>query len=89
MLDGELAVPCKLQSAIAVSNTFRGDRYGWPHRARGVDSKVPCNVILRTVSELDRSSTKQDWRVPRGNFEVATYFVSASVMAVGVGAQYL
>lgn len=59
MLDGELAVPCKLQSAIVVSNAVRGLGYGWLHGARNVDSKVPCNVILRTVSELDRSSTKQ------------------------------
>ena len=59
MLDGELAVPCKLQSAIAVSNAIPGLRYGWLHKARSVDIKVPCNVILRTVSELDRSSTKQ------------------------------
>ena len=59
MLDGELAVPCKLQSAIVVSNANLGFCYGWLRMARGVDSKVPCNVILRTVSELDRSSTKQ------------------------------
>ena len=59
MLDGELAVPCKLQSAIVVSNANRGFCYGWLRMARSDDSKVPCNVILRTVSEPDRSSTKQ------------------------------
>lgn len=59
MLDGELAVPCKLQSAIAVSNTILGLYHGWLHGARSVDIKVLCNVILWTVSELDRSSTKQ------------------------------
>lgn len=46
MLDGELAVPCKLQSAIAVSNAALGFGYGWLHRARSVDIKVPCNVML-------------------------------------------
>jgi len=58
-LDGELAVPCELQSAIAVSNAVPGFGYGWPHIARGVDIKVLCNVMLWTVSGLDRSSTKQ------------------------------
>ena len=45
MLDGELAVPCKLQPAIAVSNADRGLTYGWSHQARNVDSKVRCNVV--------------------------------------------
>ena len=45
VLDGELAVPCKLQPAIAVSNTDRGLLYGWSHQARNVDSKVRCNVV--------------------------------------------
>ena len=58
-LDGEPAVPCELQSAIAVSNAVRGFSYGRLRHIRGVDSKVPCNCILRTVSGLDRSSTKQ------------------------------
>lgn len=46
VLDGELAVPCELQSAIAVSNTILGFCYGWLHGARSVDIKVLCNVIL-------------------------------------------
>ena len=45
VLDGELAVPCKLQPAIAVSNADRGLLYGWSHQARNVDSKVRCNVV--------------------------------------------
>ena len=46
VLDGEPAVPCELQSAIAVSNTILGLCYGWLRSARSVDTKVPCNVIL-------------------------------------------
>ena len=45
VLDGELAVPCKLQSAIAVLNTDRGLPYGWSHQTRNVDSKVRCNTV--------------------------------------------
>ena len=46
MLDGELAVPCKPQSAIAVLNAILGLFYGWLHMARNVDNKVPCNIML-------------------------------------------
>jgi len=59
MLDGELAVPCNPQSAIAGSNTHRGISYGKPMPIRDVDGKVLCNCELWTVSGLDRSSTKQ------------------------------
>lgn len=59
-LDGELAALCNLQSATVGSNTVLGLRMGGPLPLGGDDVKVLCNVCLRTVSGLDRSSTKQD-----------------------------
>ena len=46
MLDGELAVPCDLQSATAGSNAHRGDIYGMQIQIRSVDSKVSYNFAL-------------------------------------------
>lgn len=59
-LDGEVAALCNLQSAIDGSNAVPGLRMGGPLPLGDVDTKVLCNVCLRTVSGLDRSSTKQD-----------------------------
>ena len=59
-LDGELAVLCNLQAAIVGSNAVPGLRMGGLLPLGGDDVKVLCNVCLRTVSGLDRSSTKQD-----------------------------
>ncbi len=46
MLDGESAVPCNLQSAIAGSNAHRGDAYGMQMQIRSVDRKVSYNLAL-------------------------------------------
>jgi|GEM_PF-5760476 len=46
VLNGELAVPCNLQSATAGLNTRRGIPYGKPTTLRGVDIKVLCNFYL-------------------------------------------
>lgn len=59
-LDGESAVLCNLQAAIVGSNAAPGLRMGGLLPLGGDDVKVLCNVCLRTVSGLDRSSTKQD-----------------------------
>ncbi len=59
-LDGEAAALCDLQSATVGSNAAPGLRMGGRLPLGGVDVKVLCNVCLRTVSGLDRSSTKQD-----------------------------
>ena len=44
MLDGELAVPCDLQAAIAGSNAHRGETNGMQIQIRSVDSKVLYNL---------------------------------------------
>ena len=59
-LDGEAAALCNLQSAIDGSNAVLGLRMGGQLPLGDVDTKVLCNVCLRTVSGLDRSSTKQE-----------------------------
>ncbi len=59
-LDGEAAAPCDLQPATVGSNAVLGLRMGGQLPLGDVDVKVLCNVCLRTVSGLDRSSTKQD-----------------------------
>ena len=59
-LDGELAALCNLQSAIVGLNTVLGLRMEGLLPLGDVDAKVLCNVCLRTVSGLDRSSTKQE-----------------------------
>ena len=46
VIDGELAVPCNLQSAIARLNTLRGKDYGRQSVTSGVDGKVLCNAEL-------------------------------------------
>lgn len=46
VIDGELAVPCNLQSAIARLNTLRGKGYGRQSVTSGVDGKVLCNAEL-------------------------------------------
>lgn len=46
MLDGELAVPCDLQSATAGSNAHRGASDGMLMQIRSVDSKVLYNFAL-------------------------------------------
>ena len=46
VIDGELAVPCNLQSAIARLNTLRGKVYGRQSVTSGVDGKVLCNAEL-------------------------------------------
>ena len=51
-------------------------------RSRAMSYCEPCQSL--TAAALNRR-----WRVPRGNFEGATYFVPTSVMTVGVGAQYV
>ncbi len=45
-LDGELAVPCDLQSATAGSNTHRGIEYGMSMLVWNVDIKVLCNLLV-------------------------------------------
>lgn len=73
VLGGEPAVPCRLQSAIVGPNVAGGFLRGKQEIARSVDTKVLCNVTLRTVSGRERSSTKQTDRVPQGSFGGATY----------------
>ena len=46
VLNGELAVPCDLQSATAGLTTRRGACYGKPATIRDVDLKVSCNFVL-------------------------------------------
>ena len=50
-------------------------------RSRAMSYCEPCQSL--TAAALNRR-----WRVPRGNFEGAAYYVSTSVSNVGVGAQY-
>jgi len=58
MLDGELAVPCNLQSALAGLNSIqRGILVVMPEE-NYVDSLVPCNRSLWTLSGLEGSSNK-------------------------------
>ena len=78
MLGGELAVPCYLQSATVGLTVADGFLRGRQEVARSVDTKVLCNVKLRTVSGWEHSSTKQIERVPQGSFGVATYENTAS-----------
>lgn len=46
VLGGELAVPCCLQSATVGPNVAGGFLRGKLEIARGVDTKVLCNVTL-------------------------------------------
>jgi len=66
-------VPCYLQSATVGLKVADGFLRGKQEAARSVDTKVLCNVNLRTVSGWEHSSTKQIERVPQGCFGVATY----------------
>ena len=60
MLDGEVAVPCNLQSAIAGFNSFeKGRTIGVCPCFRCDDFLVLRNGTLRTVSGPDGSSTKE------------------------------
>ena len=72
-LGGELAVPCRLQTATVGPSVTGGFLRGKQEFARSVDIKVLCNVNLSTVSGWEHSSTTQQDRVPQGCFEVATY----------------
>ena len=51
-------------------------------RSRAMSYCEPCQSL--TAAALSRR-----WRVPRGNFEGATYIVSASVFIIEDGAQFL
>lgn len=66
-------MPCYLQSATVGLKVAGGFLRGKQEVARSVDTKVLCNVNLRTVSGWEHSSTKQIKRVPQGCFGVATY----------------
>lgn len=46
VLNGELAVPCDSQSAIARLTIYRGIVYGKPMQVRDVDTRVLCNSVL-------------------------------------------
>ena len=60
MLDGEVAVPCNLQSAIAGFNSFdKGRAIGVSPCFRCDEFLVLRNGTLRTVSDPDGSSTKE------------------------------
>ena len=45
VLDGEVAVPCNLQSAIAGFNAIERLVPRWVYKARGVDVSAHCNRI--------------------------------------------
>ena len=45
VLDGELAVPCNLQSAIAGFNAIERLVPRWVYKARGVDVLTHCNGV--------------------------------------------
>ena len=49
-LGGELAVPCRLQSATVGLKVTDGFMRGKQEFARSVDTKVLCDVTLLTVS---------------------------------------
>ena len=70
VLDGELAVPCNLQSAIAGVMSGLGLVPVWLPFISGVEVWVLRNGCLRTVSGWEQSSTKQNFpcavRVPGG-----------------------
>ena len=86
-LGGELAVPCRLQSATVGLKVTGGFMRGKQEFARSVDIKVLCNVNLLTVSGWEHSSTTQQDRVPQGCFEVATYKDTVSACTVNCNAQ--
>lgn len=69
-LSGELAVPCRLQSATVGLNVAGGFICGKQESARNVDTKVLCDAMLSTVSGWEHSSTKWNLscavRVPGG-----------------------
>ncbi len=59
VLDGEVAVPCNLQSAIARWNSHARATPVKPTLVNGDEILVSRNRTLRTVSGLDGSSTKE------------------------------
>ena len=59
VLDGEVAVPCNLQSALARLNSHERSSPVKLSLVGGDDILVLRNRILRTVSDLDGSSTKE------------------------------
>ena len=86
-LGGELAVPCRLQSATVGLTVADGFVCGKLEFARSVDIKVLCDVKLRTASGWEHSSAKQSERAPQGSFEVATYNDTVSAYTVNCNAQ--
>lgn len=72
-LGGELAVPCRLQSATVGLKVAGGFLCGKQEFARSVDTKVLCDVNLSTVSGWEHSSTTQHERAPQGSFGVVAY----------------
>ena len=59
VLDGEVAVPCNLQSAIARLNSRGRSSLVKLSLMGGDEILVLRNKTLRTVSDLDGSSTKE------------------------------
>lgn len=66
-------MPCRLQSATVGPNVTGGFLRGKQEFARGVDTKVLCDVTLLTASGWEHSSATQYERAPQGSFGVATY----------------
>ena len=86
-LSGELAVPCRLQSATVGLNVAGGFICGKQESARNVDTKVLCDAMLSTVSGWEHSSTTQFERAPQGSFGVVTYLDTVSAYTVNRNAQ--
>ena len=60
VLDGEVAVPCNLQPALARWNSRERSTPVKQSLVGGYDIRVLRNRTLRTVSDLDGSSTKEN-----------------------------
>ena len=78
VLDGEVAVPCNLQSAIARWNSRERSSPVKPSLVDGDEILVLRNRTLRTVSDLDGSSTKENVlcavRLPESSLSIKVTF---------------
>lgn len=78
VLDGEVAVPCNLQSAIARLNSCERSSPVKLSLVGGDEILVLRNRTLRTVSDLDGSSTKESVlcavRLPESSLSIKVTF---------------
>lgn len=78
VLDGEVAVPCNLQSAIARLNSRERSSPVKLSLVGGDEILVLRNRTLRTVSDLDGSSTKESVlcavRLPESSLSIKVTF---------------